>query len=356
MRRLRMNTIGLCSIACLAAVSLANAQDRSVTRVMLDRGRSAVDQGQYQRADTIARDVLSLALLPRSARAEALELLASANYPPDTALQQRAIARTAISQFIQLDLANTFPAELSWPGLDSLYRNVLAHTYAMSVAARRENPITGIDGTAPLRVRTNEPSTFLLTAQSRDGIESIVLDSATYTTDATLNLRVARGGALILKDAQYDFVITARQVATGEKVTRTLDGTVAVPSIAYVSVPVVVDSITNRPERSRPQRALNIGTAVGMGLATIAMGLELRAAKPIASTSTDNRVIAVGVLMMAGISTAAWFDRGRPLDKNVDANRLALAALSGKQAAAREENARRAAAYRAFITLNLDAR
>ena len=230
---------------------------------------------------------------------------------------------TAISQFIQLDLSNTIPAELSWPGLDSLYRNVLAHTYGMSVAARRENPITGIDGTAPLRVRTNEHSTFVLTAQSRDGIETIILDSATYTTDATLNLRVARSGALILKDAQYDFVITARQVATGEKVTRTLDGTVAVPSIAYVNVPVVVDSITNRPERSRPQRALNVATAVGMGMATIAMGLELRAAKPIASTSADNRVIAVGVLMTAGVSVAAWFDRGRPLDKNVDANRLA---------------------------------
>src|ERR1041385_854245 len=264
-------TIELCAIALFASANLAIAQDRSPTRVMLDRGRAAVDQGQYQRADTIARDVLSLALLTRAGRAEALELLAAANFPPDTAQQQRAIARNAISQFIQLDLLNTIPPELSWPGLDSLYRNVLAHTYAMSVNARRDNPIVGIDGSAPPRVRANEPSTFILSAQSRDGIESIVLDSASFTTDATLNLRVARGGVLILHDAQYDFVITARQVATGEKLTRTFDGTVAVPAISYVNVPVAVDSITKRPERSQPQRALNIATAVGIGAATIAI-------------------------------------------------------------------------------------
>ena len=245
---------------------------------------------------------------------------------------------------------------MAWPGLDSLYKSVLAHTYAISVNARRDNPITGIDGTAPLRVRANELSSFVLTAQSHDGIESIMLDSASSTMDTVLNLRVGRRGALILHDAQYDFVVTARELSTGQVSSRILDGVVAMPTISYVPTLPVRDSITTRLERSRPQRALNIATAVGFGAATIAIGLKLRAAHPIATTAADNRCIGAGILMTVGASIAAWFDRGRPLDRNIAANRGAKAALSGEQAAAREENARRAAAYRAFITLNPDAR
>lgn len=357
MSRIMMKTLVLFAIASVTHSAAGGAQDRSVTRVMLDRGRAAIDQAQYQRADTIARDVLSLALLTRSARAEALELLAAANYPPDTALRQRAIARNAISQFIQLDLSNMIPRELSSPGLDSLYVNVLAHTYAMSVSVRADNPIVGINGVAPMRVRANEPSTFVLTAQSRDGIETVVLDSAAFTEDAVLNLRVARNQQLILRDGQqYDFVVAARQVATGEVLSRMIDGTVAVPAISYVKTSELTDSITTLPERSRPQRAINIGTALGFGLATIAMGLQLRAAHPINSAAADNRVVGVGVLMIAGASVAAWFDKGRPLDRNIAANRAAEAARAGQEAASAEENARRAAAYRAHITLNPDGR
>lgn len=356
MTRTRTKTVLLFLITLISAAAVAQGQDRSVTRVMLDRGRAALDQSQYQRADTIARDVLSLAFLARSARAEAFELLAAANFPRDTALQHKAVAINAISQFIQLDLSNAVPTELAWPGLDSLYKSVLAHTYAISVNARRDNPITGIDGTAPLRVRANEPSTFVLTAQSRDGIESIILDSASSTMDTVLNLRVGRRGALILHDAQYDFVVTARQLSTGEVSSRTFDGVVAMPTISYVPTLPMQDSVTTRPERSRPQRALNIATAVGFGAVTIAIGLKLRAAHPISTTSADDRCIGAGILMTVGASIAAWFDRGRPLDRNIAANRGAKAALSGEQAAARQENARRAAAYRAFITLDQDAR
>ena len=114
-----MRTLPLCLIALVSVITSARAQDRSVTRVMLDRGRAAVDQGQYQRADTIARDVLSLAFLARASRAEAFELLAAANFPRDTALQRKAVALNAVSQYIQLDLSNTIPTELAWPGLDT---------------------------------------------------------------------------------------------------------------------------------------------------------------------------------------------------------------------------------------------
>lgn len=343
------------AVVCFA--SSVAAQERSAARQMLDRGRAALGGLQYLQADTIARDILSMAFLPRSARAEALELLAAANFPDAAAHQRAAEARSAISQLLSLDLALTIPPELSWHGLDSLYRDVLERTYAMSVSARRENPIVGIDGTSPLRVRANEPSTFVLRARTRDGIELIVLDSIPVATDTTLMLRVSKAGTPILRDGEYEFVVTATQVVSRETVQRIIEGSAAVPAINYVTVPSGADSASLLPERSRPQRTAGIVTGAVLATATIALGAALRAGDPIrGSARSDARYVGVGVIMGLAAGTAAWFDKGRVLDKNVASNRQASREMASRAAAAREENARRGSAYRASIILNPEAR
>ena len=53
---------------------------------------------------------------------------------------------------------------------------------------------------------------------------------------------------------------------------------------------------------------------------------------------------------------AAWFDRGRMLDKGMASNRRALGELANRQRAAREENHRRIASYRASLTVNPEVR
>ncbi|MGQ0639367.1 MAG: hypothetical protein ACT4P6_01130 [Gemmatimonadaceae bacterium] len=353
-----MRVVAAASVSLFAAnVVLAQSADRSATREMLDRGRAALNDLRYQRADSIARDVLSLGMLPRPARVEALQLIAAANYPELAVEQRIAPARSAIAQLLSLDLALTIPRELSWTGLDSLYRDVVATTYATSVLVRRENPIAGINGTALLRVRANRPSSFALRARTRDGIEAVLLDSVSGAVDTTLTLRVARDDKLILRGGEYDFIVTAVDVGTKETVAKTFDGVALVPPLEALAVPARVDSTVLRAERTRPEKTTGIVAGVLLGVATIALGKGLRASDPIKSDGeTDSRYTAAGIVMIVGSIAAAWYDKGRVLDKNREANRKMASDVLTRQRIAREENLRRAAEYRASITLNPEGR
>jgi hypothetical protein len=345
------------AVLCVASGAWAQPTERSATREMLDRGRAALNDLHYMRADSIARDVLSLGMLSRSARVEALQLIAAAGYPESPNERRAASARSAISQLLALDLSLAIPRELSWPGLDSLYRDVVASTYAISVLVRRENPITGLAGTSVLRVRANRPSSFALRARTRDGIEAVLLDSVSGAGDTTLSLRVARDEKLILRGGEYDFIVTATDAATRETVTKTFDGVAIVPPLEFVAVPTGIDSTLLRPERSKPERTSGIVAGIVLGAATIALGKGLRATDPIRSGGeTDSRYTIAGVAMVVGSIAAAWFDKGRVLDKNKEANERLMLATVARQRAVREDNARRAAEYRASITLNPEAR
>jgi hypothetical protein len=337
---------------------VAGAQsERSVTREMLDAARAALSDLQYGRADSAARDVLLLAMLPRAARVEALQIIAAANLPDDPVARRPAAARSALTQLLRMDLANQIPPELSSSALDSLYREVRSSIYAVSVVVRRDNPITGIDGVSLLRVRANRPSSFTLTARSKDGIESIALDAVESSTDTTLGLRVARNGQLLLRGSEYEFVITAVELASRETVTRTYEGTVAIPAIEYQAVPSGIDSLLLKPERAAPERVPGIVAGILVGGATVLLGQNLRAGEPVKSAfAPERRYMNAAFLIAVGAGVAAWFDRGRVLDRNVEANRRLVLEAESQRRAAISENAKRASDYRANITLNTEAR
>ncbi len=343
----------------LAASSALSAQgsDRTASRELLDRARGALNDLRFMRADSIAREVLSLALISRGARLEALQVIAAANYPESAADRRESVARSAISQLLQIDLGNTIPPELASPGLDSLYRAVWSTTFATTVFVRRENPISGLDSTAWVRVKANRPATFTVKMHTKDGIEAFLLDSVTTAIDTTLALRVARNGQLLLKGGEYDLVISATEIGSRQTVAKTFDAVAIVPSIDFLVVPAGIDSSLLKPERSRPERTRGIVAGVLLGAATIAVGKGLRAPDPLrAGGETDSRYMAAGIVMAVGSAAAAWFDRGHLLDKGMASNQRALADLAARQRAAREENARRVLGYRASITVNPEAR
>src|SRR5688572_16556540 len=123
------------SLVILLFPGLLSAQgnDRTPSRELLDRARASLNNLDYARADDAARNVLSLGLLSRAARIEALQLIAAANYPDPPAERKEPAARSAIAQLIQMDLGLTIARELSTIGLDSLYQSVLTTTYGTSV-------------------------------------------------------------------------------------------------------------------------------------------------------------------------------------------------------------------------------
>ena len=348
--------------AGLLAASVASAQenntDRSPVRDVIDRARAAMNDLQFTRADSLAREVLAMgSRLRRTDRLEALQIVAGANYPEAAEGRKEAAARSAIAEMLRIDLASTLPRELAWPGLDSIYRDVARTTFAVSVTARRDNQSAGIDASAPVRVRSSRQARWTLVARSRDGIESIVLDSVSRSSDTTLRFIVARDRRPILRGSDYEFIVTATDPQTQESIVRRYDGIAIVPSIEFVPVPAVIDSSRLLAERTKPQRIPVVIAGVVLGAATVALGKQLRADDPIkAGGETDKRFTSIGIAIVGASAAAAWFDRGRILDKNVAANIRARTDFERARRTAVAENERRAVAYRASITLNPEAR
>ncbi|MBK8056878.1 MAG: hypothetical protein IPK33_03050 [Gemmatimonadetes bacterium] len=234
---------------------------------------------------------------------------------------------------------------------------MLRATYAATVTVRRDNAIAGIDGTALIRVRTNRLSRMSLQARSRDGIDVVTLDSVAAALDTTLQLRVGRSGRVMLRAGEYDFVVSLNDPRTGEAIIRRFAGIAVVPAIDYLPEPAVLDSSEYLPERAPSQRTGGIVGAVLIGAATVALGEALRAAEPIKGSGTvDSRYRVVGFTIALGAGAAAWFDRGRLLDRNARENRKREVQFAAKLRAARTENARRAAEYRASVSLDPEGR
>jgi hypothetical protein len=178
-----------------------------------------------------------------------------------------------------------------------------------------------------------------------------------FASDTTLKFIVARNRRPILRGSDYEFVITATDPETQESIVRRYDGIAIVPPIEFPPIPSAIDSSRLLPERSKPQRVPVVIAGVVLGAATVALGKQLRADDPIkAGGETDKRFTGIGVAILGASVAAAWFDRGRILDKNVTANIRARKDFDRARRAAVAENERRAAEYRASITLNPEAR
>lgn len=352
-----MITLRVLALTLIPAALLAQSADRSPSRELLDRARSALNDLDYVRADNTARGVLTLGLLSRAARVEALQIIAAANYPETPNDRREPAARSALTQLIQIDLSIGVSREFSSPALDSLYQSVLRTAFGTSVLIRRENPISGVDGVSPIRVRANKPATIAVSLRTKDGIESFLVDSVSNAVDTTLNLRVSRNGRPFITGGEYELVVTATDPASRQVVVKSFDAVALVPAIAYVPVPTSIDSSLLKPERARPERTAGMVAGALIGAATIVVGKSLRAPDPLRSGGeTDRRYMNVGIILALGTAAAAWYDRGRVLDKGIVSNQRALADLAGRQRVARDENQRRAIEYRASITVTPEAR
>ncbi len=325
----------------------------AVIRDRLDRARTALNDLQYLRADTIARDVLGMGnQLPRAGRVEALQVLAAANFPELQDNRNIAQARSALAALLRIDLAAAVPPDLSWRGLDSLFLEVSRETYAISVLVRKDNPIDGINGVSPIRVRANRPSSFVLYARSKDGVTSILLDSVGVATDTVLSLRVGRNGVPIMQGGSYDFAVRSTELVSREAISRVFDGVAVVPELTYALVPPV-DSTNLLPVRSQHRREATIVGGALVSAATFAIGKALRARAPIADGGeVDRKYRLVSVAILGATIGAAIMDKGQVLDKNIAANTRTIEERTARSQGALRQNAIRAFDFRASIALN----
>lgn len=350
--------LGVVIVAIVKAATPVQAQERSPIADLLDQARVALTtELAYRRADSLAREVLLLgSRVPRFYRVQALQIVAAAQFPEVGGRQDTAQARIAIKEMVKLDLDARLPRELSWRGLDLLAEDVARSTYSISAIMRSDNPIVGITGEGRIRVRANRPSRFVLRGRSRDGFESVFLDSVAASTDTVLRIPVYRGDRMILQSGVYDVALTGTDVATQETIVRRLEVVASVPKYEEVPIPVSIDSSQLVPERRGPQRIEGIMTGLLAATAAVALGSATHNESPLRTLSSSNKARASAFMIGLGVSVAAWFDRGELLEQNRAANLRLLRSFERSLRAAVQENEKRAREYFASLSITEDNR
>lgn len=345
-----------------AAISLGMPQhlpgqpsrERSPVEELLDRARNALNDLQYARADSMAREVVALGnRARRNHRVSALQIIAIARFPESEQERDSTMARVALSQLVKLDLDARIPREFAWSGLDELYEEVRRATYSISAVVKRDNPILGIDGVSTIRVRSNRPTRFVLQARVPASGETVVIDSVAAAVDTVLKLRVARDGRPILQSGEYQILVLGTDLRSSETVARRFEAVALVPTLDVAAVPRTVDLTKVQPERAAPQRVRGIVAGVLAGASAIAIGKTLRGSEPIKSSgATDGRATTLGVFIAVAVGAAAWFDRGEMLSDNIAANRRLMREFEENAARLVAENEQRKRDYRANISIN----
>lgn len=139
-----------------AAAGLAQVQAGSpIAADLLEKGKRELNNFNYRTADTAAQQLLALPL-SRQQRIDALQLLVAVMYPDDPAVQQRDSAAAVIRQLVGMGVSRMVLANVSWPGLDSLYAGVVAETPVAAVAGAGAAMVAGFDSVPSVLALVNE--------------------------------------------------------------------------------------------------------------------------------------------------------------------------------------------------------
>lgn len=337
------------ALAAVAGVAVAArpapvvAQDaRSRIAVLLTNARTAIDDIEYTRAIAICREILAAnpALVTRDQRAEALKVLAAAQFPNDADAQRPDSAIVTLRQLIRLDLDATFQRELAWPGLDSLYAAVRSRILAVKAIPAPEQKSDG-NGSWSVPYKATQPVQVALRAEARGRV--VPLGTAAGAAGAIVVPALDDTRSWRLPAGEWSLVLVARTDRDSQVVT--LATRVTADTLAFVPVPGAVDSSRLKPEVARPLRAGAIGYALLLGGATFAIASGVRADAPVKTAfAADGRAVGVAAGLALGAAMAAVLDKGKPLPDNVRENAELRADLARRADEARAENARRLAA------------
>jgi hypothetical protein len=340
-------------------VTSAALAQRSPVQDLLARARTALNNLEYARADTMARGVLAFGTqLTRAQRIDALQIVAAALYPEEEGLQRRDSAVAYLRQLIRLAPDRDLPRAISWPGLDSLLVRTKLVTFAAIARPPRDSVVAG-EADATIPVSATRPARFRLIAVPARGGTPIPIDSAGPGRDVTLRLRLLVNDRPRLATGDYELRITAVDTAAGaarDSIVLRYGARVSAPTLTLVPIPTL-DSARLLPEKTIPSRGRNIAIGVGLGAATALFATMFRAPDPVKSeASIGSGAYLVGAAMTAGAIVGGTRDRGAPIVANIAQNSTTRAAHAQAVQTAQAENARRRTAYRATLIIEPEPR
>ena len=361
-RRFTATMVGLPLALTLAAVPVhaqqVQQQGSSVINDLLKRAGDAFNDLNYLRADSLARQVLSIARITTPQRTHALLVIAAAAYPEEASAQKPVVALSTLKQIVRTNFTVKLPQELTWTGLDSLLVVAKRTTFGIEVSGDSEQVVVGTTGLARLRVRANREGSYSLTIIPSDsGGSGAIFDSLPAAANTEFQFGAMRGERPIFTTGNYSVIISGMDPVAHDTVTVRYNARVEAPALEFVTIPAKIDSSKLLPIRSGKFGVKSVVPALLVGGAVFALSNVLRGEGDIATAvDADSKGVAIAGGVAVATILAGFLDRGRPLPANIIANKaFGDAWLKGVQQR-RDENRRRIAEYRTTFHFELETR
>jgi hypothetical protein len=335
------------------SVSGALAQQASPIEDLMSRARTALDDLNYARADSVARRLLKLGdQLDYDQRVAAHQLLVSALYPEESVAQQLDSARHYLRELVTLAPNGMVPRAISWPGLDALLEDVRETTFAVRVEPLGDTLLVTYDGVAAFSVAATRTTLFSLVAEPLGGGTRVVLDSVGPSETGTLRIAVLDGDDLRVNSGDFVIHVVSADANPGAELIESFAARFVVPPLELVPIPSTLDSSTLLPEETVPRKGRNMLIGVGLGVTTALFTTAFRADGTVGSTAPDRRGYVVGGAIALGAVVGALLEKSRPLPENIVHNAQMHTNFAESVRSAEERNVGRRAMYRATVVLH----
>lgn len=348
----RLTTLTLLAALGTGVSGSAAGQEASPIGQLIARAQRALDDLDYERAQTIARTLLDMeGEATASERVTGLQLMVAALFPEEVPAQRPDSARRYLRELVRSGPDVTLPRSVSWPGLDSLFLSVREATFA--VWSTPEGTYSrGVDDALEIGVTASRPAWFRLAAVLEGSTDTVTLDVAGPASSATLRARTVADDRPVLVWGRYTLLVIGTDTLSGEDLPLAFTATVDAPPFDVLDVPAAFDSSALLPERGPRQPRRNALIGLGLGAATaLAATVFAGSGDDVGSASPSTRAYTVGVGMTVGALLGVFINRGPLLTENVEHNRRLEEQFQERVHRLREENARRRSAYRATITI-----
>jgi hypothetical protein len=357
--RPRLPALALAGALMLAGPRTLRGQTSPIVDLLL-RARVALNDLHYAQADSLATAVLAGFgnRLSQDQRLEALSVIAASFFPEPAGggIQRPESALVYLTQIVRLDPENgRVHADVSWPGLDSLFGVARRTTFAAGASPQERNELSGPQGEATVRVFATRPARFRLLLRPGAGGAPVLVDSAGPSDRAALRLRSFNGDRPLLTSGEYALAVIAADTAGRDSAVLSYAASVEAPPLEFVPVANVLDSTQLRPEIAPPARARGIVAGLLLGGGAV-IAATLKGPSPLSSTAADSRGFVVGVGLALGAVIGGLLDRGQPLPENANSNQRLRAQFEEAVRTARAENQRRLQAYHMTITIRQEIR
>ena len=334
-----------------------HAQVRSPIQDLLGTARTALNDLRYGDAEAITQAVLEIPNLRRSDRIQALHLAAGALFPEQETAQKRDRALERLRQLIRIAPSAALPTEVSWDGLEALFREARLTTFGASASPRDRYVLTGPDDQAEIEIATSRPAQVTMWLEPVSGAPSIALDSISVTSRGTLRFRILAGSQPRLASGAYRLVLRAMDDLQPDTIRFVFPTSIQAPPIQYVDVPPPLDTTSFLPELTRPRRVGGIAGGIALLATTITASRLLRDTELKAAAGVDGRAIGLGIVLGLGAAGGVWaLDRGVPIPENIARNQSTRADHAKRVAEAGAANAELLRTYKAEITITLEDR